>query len=89
PAHKLRPLLSVMPVPPLAAPLRRLIEWTADYYLAPLSAVARMALSSSAALQGGGMVTEYRLSEAAKDPRGRITQQRLQALDLLTGQQAT
>ncbi|WP_430318519.1 hypothetical protein, partial [Salmonella enterica] len=24
PAHKLRPLLSVMPVPPLAAPLRRL-----------------------------------------------------------------
>lgn len=89
PAHKLRPLLSVMPVPPLAAPLRRLIEWTADYYLAPLSAVARMALSSSAALQGGGMVTEYRLSEAAKDPRGRITPQRLQALDLLAGEQAT
>jgi primosomal protein N' (replication factor Y) len=42
------------------APLRRLIEWTADYYCAPLSAVARMALVSSAALKGGG--TDHRIS---------------------------
>ncbi|OYX92093.1 MAG: hypothetical protein B7Y74_12960, partial [Novosphingobium sp. 35-62-5] len=45
PENKLRPLLQVLPVPPLPAPLRRLIEWTADYYLAPLASVARMALS--------------------------------------------
>jgi primosomal protein N' (replication factor Y) len=31
-------------------------------FLAPLAAVARMALSSSAALKGGGTVTEYRLT---------------------------
>ncbi|EGD58988.1 primosome assembly protein PriA [Novosphingobium nitrogenifigens DSM 19370] len=86
PAGKLRPLLSVLPVPPLAAPLRRLIEWTADYYLAPLASVVRMALSSSAALQGGGMVTEYRLTGA--EP-GRLTAQRTQALERLEGQQAT
>ena len=32
PDNKLRKLLDVLPVPPLPAPLRRLIEWTADYY---------------------------------------------------------
>lgn len=86
PEHKLRPLLQVLPVPPLAAPLRRLIEWCADYYLAPLSAVARMALSSSAALRGGGSVTEYRLT--GREP-ARLTPQRAAALDLLHDQQAT
>lgn len=86
PEGRLRPLLKVLPVPPLPAPLRRLIEWTADYYLAPLAAVARMALSSNAALQGGSTVTEYRLT--GKEP-GRLTPQRLIALDLLQDQQAT
>jgi primosomal protein N' len=35
PESKLRPLVGVLPVPPLKAELRRLIEWTADYYCAP------------------------------------------------------
>jgi primosomal protein N' (replication factor Y) len=86
PLAKLRPLLSVLPVAPLPAPLRRLIEWTADYYLAPLWQVARMALSSSAALQGGGMTTEYRLTGAQAD---RMTPQRTRAIERLAGQQAT
>jgi len=86
PESRLRPLAGVMPVPPLPPALRRLIEWTADYYLAPLAAVARMALSSSAALRGGGSVTEYRLT--GHEP-ARLTPQRLQALDLLHGEQAT
>jgi len=87
PLAKLRPLLAVLPVAPLPAALRRLIEWTADYYLAPLSQVARMALSSGAALQGGGMITEYRLSQGT--PAGRMTPQRTQAIERLAGQQAT
>ncbi|MDT0507689.1 primosomal protein N' [Novosphingobium sp. MMS21-SN21R] len=86
PANKLRPLLSVLPVPPLPAPLRRLIEWTADYYLASLASVARMALSSNGALRGGSTVTEYRLT--GNDP-GRLTPQRTKALEALDGQQAT
>jgi primosomal protein N' (replication factor Y) len=86
PLARLRPLLQVLPVPPVPAALRRLIEWTADYYLSPMAAVARMALSSNAALQGGGMITEYRLTGAAP---GRLTPQRAQALDRLTGLQAT
>ena len=86
PLNKLRPLLSVLPVPPLPAPLRRLIEWTADYYLAPLSQVARMALSSGAALQGGAVITEYRLTGAKPT---RLTPQRTQAIERLAGAQAT
>ncbi|BEU99848.1 primosomal protein N' [Novosphingobium olei] len=86
PDAKLRPLLQVLPVPPLAAPLRRLIEWCADYYVTSLASVARMALSSSAALRGGGTITEYRLT--GHEP-ARLTPQRAQALDLLNGQQGT
>ena len=43
PAEKLRNLRGLYPIPPLPAPLRRLIEWTADYYVASLASVARMA----------------------------------------------
>ena len=86
PDAKLRPILEVLPVPPLRAPLRRLIEWAADYYCAPVSAVARMTLSSGAALRGGGTTTEYRLTGA--EP-ARLTPQRAAALDALHGEQAT
>ena len=86
PAAKLRPILEVLSVPPLSAPLRRLIEWTADYYVAPMNAVARMALGSMAALRGGGTTTEYRLS--GHEPK-RLTPQRLAAIDALHGEQAS
>ena len=86
PETKLRPILEVLPVPPLSAPLRRLIEWTADYYVAPMNAVARMALGSTAALRGGGTTTEYRLS--GHEPK-RLTPQRLAAIDALHGEQAS
>jgi primosomal protein N' (replication factor Y) len=86
PEAKLRPLIAVLPVPPLPVPLRRLIEWAAEYYVAPLSAVARMALGSSAALRGGGTTTEYRLTS---DKTSRLTPQRAAALDALQGEQAT
>ncbi|MDP3674325.1 MAG: primosomal protein N' [Novosphingobium sp.] len=86
PDSRLRPLLEALPVPPLREPLRRLIEWTADYYIAPLAAVARMALSSGAALRGGGTATEYRLT--GHEP-ARLTPQRAAALDALQGEQAT
>jgi len=86
PEEKLRPILSVLPVPPIHAQLRRLIEWTADYYCAPMSAVARMVLASGGALKGGVTVTEYRLSGTQPD---RMTPQRTQALERLAGAQGT
>lgn len=86
PETKLRPLLEVLAVPPLPAQLRRLIEWTADYYCASPSSVARMALGSMAALRGGGTTTEYRLT--GLEP-ARLTPQRAAALDALQGEQAS
>jgi primosomal protein N' (replication factor Y) len=76
--NRLRPLMSVVDAPPLPAPLRRLIEWTADYYLAPPAAVLRMALASISALEGEKTVIEYRLSGAVPE---RLTPQREQALE--------
>ena len=82
--NRLRPLAGVYDLPPLGAPLRRLIEWTADYYLAPPASVLRMALASASALDGARTIVEYR-------PTGhvppRLTPQRAQALDRLAGRQ--
>ncbi|HYE28457.1 MAG TPA: primosomal protein N' [Allosphingosinicella sp.] len=75
--NRLRPLLQAYDLPPIAEPLRRLIEWTADYYLAPLPSVLRMALASASALEGGRTVTEYRATGVVPD---RLTPQRAQAL---------
>jgi primosomal protein N' (replication factor Y) len=86
PAEKLRPILEIIPVPPLSAPLRRLIEWTADYYCASPSSVARMVISSGGALNGPATMTEYRLSGGMPE---RMTPQREQAIDALQGEQAT
>ena len=76
--NRLRNLVGVVPVAPLAAPLRRLVEWTANYYLAPPASVARMAMPSSSALEGARTVTEYRATGRVPD---RMTPQREQALE--------
>jgi primosomal protein N' (replication factor Y) (superfamily II helicase) len=76
--NRLRPLLQAYDLPPLAEPLRRLIEWTADYYLAPPASVLRMALASASAFDGGRTVTEYRATGFVPE---RLTAQRAQALE--------
>jgi len=82
--NRLRPLLGVYDLPPLKDSLRRLIEWTADYYLAPPAAVLRMALASASALDGARTIVEYR-------PTGhvppRLTAQREQALERIENRQ--
>ena len=82
--NRLRPLLGVAGVPPLRAPLRRLVEWTADYYLAPPASVLRMCLSSTSALEGVRSVVEYR---ATGEPPARLTPQRGQALERIGDRQ--
>jgi primosomal protein N' (replication factor Y) len=84
--NRLRPLAGLIDVPAIPAPLRRLCEWTADYYLSPLASVLRMVLPSSSALEGSRQLTEYRLSG---ERPGRLTPQRTQALDRLEGRQGT
>ncbi len=82
--NRLRNLLAVADAPPIPAPVRRLIEWAADYYIAPHSAVLRMALSSSAAFEGAPTVVEYRATGVAP---GRLTPQRAQALERIGDRQ--
>ena len=82
--NRLRNLVGVLPVAPLAAPLRRLIEWTADYYLASPAAVTRMALASTSALEGARTVVEYR---ATGEIPARLTPQREQALERIGAHQ--
>ncbi len=86
PDAKLRQIIEVLPVPPLSAELRRLIEWTADYYCAPMNSVARMVISSGGALKGPATMTEYRLTGGMPE---RMTPQREIAIDALEGEQAT
>ena len=76
--NRLRPLAAIYDLPPLKASLRRLIEWTAQYYMAPPAAVLRMTLASASALDGSPVVTEYR---ATGHVPPRLTAQRAQALD--------
>jgi primosomal protein N' (replication factor Y) len=82
--NRLRNLLEVVDAPPLPEPLRRLIEWTADYYLSPPAAVLRMALSSMSALEGARTVIEYRATGAVPE---RMTEQRSQALERIGDRQ--
>jgi primosomal protein N' (replication factor Y) len=84
--NRLRPIVGTLDVPPIAAPLRRLSEWTADYYLSPLASVLRMILPSSSALEGPRQLTEYRPTGF---PPERMTPQRLKALAAIEGRQGT
>src|SRR3954462_9951254 len=86
PDSRRRPVARALDVPPIAAPLRRLCEWTADYYLAPLASVLRMVLPSSAALEGPRQLTEYRPTGLVP---ARLTAKREKALIALEGRQGT
>ncbi len=84
--NRLRPVAGMVDVPPIPAALRRLVEWTADYYLSPIAAVLRMVLSTSAALTGPRQMIEYRPTGAVP---ARLTPQREQALARIEGRQGT
>lgn len=84
--NRLRPIVGPLDVPPIAAPLRRLAEWTGDYYLSPLASVLRMILPSSSALEGPRQLTEYRPTGFQPD---RMTPQRVKALAAIEGRQGT
>ena len=82
--HRLRNVLELVDIPPIALGLRRLVDWVADYYLASHASVLRMVVSPSAALTAAGTITEYRPS--GFEP-ARMTPQRAVALDALVDAQ--
>lgn len=82
--NRLRPLIEAVDVPPIAAPLRRLVEWTSAYYCAPPGAVLRMVLPGVAFADAARPIVEY--APTGTEP-ARMTAQRRAALDALTGEQ--
>ncbi|HEX8300250.1 primosomal protein N' [Sphingomonas sp.] len=81
--NRLRPLLGVSDAPPIPAPVRRLVEWTANYYLSPPAAVLAMAVRTSA-FESAPTITEYRATGIVPD---RLTPQRAQALERIGDRQ--
>lgn len=81
--NRLRNIVGLVDAPPVPETVRRLIEWTADYYLAPIAAVLRMTLASMAALEGARTVIEYRATGdlPGQQLEGRMTEQRAQAME--------
>ncbi len=84
--NRLRNLYEILPVPPLSAPLRRLVEWTSHYYLAHPGSVLRMVLPGVAFLDAKKPITEYRASGQLP---ARMTAQRTAALEAIDDRQGS
>jgi primosomal protein N' (replication factor Y) len=85
-AAKLREVASVIDLPPFGAAVRRLIDWTADYYLAAPGAVLKMALASGVGLEAGHIVDQFRVTGVQP---AKSTPARARALEALSGQVAS
>ena len=71
PGHKLKPLIAIVDTPPMAEPLRRLVDWMAAYTLSPPGEVMAMALRVVRQLPGptsgwrrASPLPEVRMTEA-------------------------
>jgi primosomal protein N' (replication factor Y) len=62
PAKKLKTILSVHDLPPMAEAHRKFIDWTAQYNMSPKGFVMKMALSVPTALQPAKAATAYELN---------------------------
>ncbi len=79
PDHKLKPLISLLPTPPMKQELRRLVDWMAAYTLAPPGEVMAMALRVPRTAPGPA--TGWRLAEPLPDVR--LTDARRQVIEAL------
>ncbi|MSP81859.1 MAG: primosomal protein N' [Alphaproteobacteria bacterium] len=76
---RLRDIAAVLPAPPMAAAMRRFIDWVAAYTLTPAGAVLRMAMSIPEALTPAAERTAYVRGSATPD---RLTPARSRVLAL-------
>ena len=79
-AARLKPVTALLEAPPMTGPLRRLVDWAADYTLAKRGAVLRLGMSVPAALEPAPVRTAWRPGPAAAL---RMTEARARVLDLL------
>ena len=78
---RLKPVTAVLESPPMTEPLRRLVDWAADYTLAQRGAVLRMAMSVPTAVEPAPMRTAYRRGQGGVQ---RMTVARERVLALLS-----
>ena len=76
---RLKPVTAVLDVPPMTEPLRRLVDWTAEYTLTNRGSVLRMAMSVPGALEPAAVRTAYRLG-SGEAPRMTAARERVIAL---------
>ncbi len=85
-ASKLKGVVERLPAPPMREELRRLIDWVANYTLAPPGAVLRMALRVPDALVPARMLAGYATTERGRAALGdgtSLTPTRRRVLELL------
>jgi primosomal protein N' (replication factor Y) len=86
--ERLRPIVEVLPTPPLPAELRRFIDRVSGYTLAPPGMVLRMAMSIEAALLPPAprrlcVITEEGIAALIGPPSKKLTQARRRVLEIL------
>ncbi|MBT4770436.1 MAG: primosomal protein N', partial [Rhodospirillaceae bacterium] len=82
-AARLKPVLALLPTPPLSETLRRFIDWVAAYTCTAPGAVLKMTLSVPDALMPPKPLTLYRLAQNKNVAEIRITAARRKVLDFL------
>lgn len=80
PPARLRPLIEVLPAPPMRPALRQFIDWVANYTLSPPGAVLRMAMSAPTALEKPAIRAGWRPTGTGV---GRLTPDRAKVLEAL------
>ena len=81
PEKKLKDISGLLEIPPMEAPMRRFIDWTASYTLSRPGAVLRMAMSVPAALDPVKPVTAYVIAPPPEESRIRMTRARASVLE--------
>src|SRR6266851_2345405 len=81
--EKLRDIAHVLPVLPMADPLRRFVDWVGAYTLAPPGAVLRMAMSVPSALEASKTEIVYRAAAQPDDAALKLTAARRRVLEQL------
>jgi|HubBroStandDraft_1064217.scaffolds.fasta_scaffold00083_53 primosomal protein N' (replication factor Y) len=81
--ERLKPIAAVWDTPPMPASLRRLVDWIADYTLAPRGSVLRMAIGPVEALSPSAPRRGYLAAASVADDGVKLTPTRARVLAVL------
>ena len=79
-AARLKPVTALLDAPPMTGPLRRLVDWAAEYTLTNRGSVLRLGMSVPAALEPAPVRTAWKLGQGGA---ARMTEARSRVLALL------